>query len=142
MSGNSWPARLTVYRGIQMRSRLEAAWAEQFDALGETWEYEPRCFASEEGQYLPDFLLTGPHVYVEVKPASFLDSGDFQDACERWFRILRASDRDTRLWIALSSGCDGVASVVEHTVPTPRRYRRTIAPVQSLHASYVWWATS
>jgi hypothetical protein len=38
-----------------MRSRLEAKVAATLDATypGE-WEYEPRAFANEKGQYLPD----------------------------------------------------------------------------------------
>lgn len=69
--------RPTVYNGITMRSRLEAAWAEQFDAFGWGWEYEPICVASKAGQYLPDFRLQIPgalgDVYVEVKPGSWVD---------------------------------------------------------------------
>lgn len=65
-------ARPTTYKGIQMRSRLEAAWAAHFDKHGWTWEYEPMCFADESGQYLPDFAVrTSPDMnptYVEIKP--------------------------------------------------------------------------
>ena len=66
-------ARPTTYKGIPMRSRLEAHWAAWFDIKGVEWEYEPRAFANERGQYLPDFLLppcglrTCP-IYFEVKP--------------------------------------------------------------------------
>lgn len=64
-------SRETVYKGIKMRSRLEAAWAEQFDALGWQWEYEPICLAGEQGQYLPDFAVRvgprSPISYFEVK---------------------------------------------------------------------------
>lgn len=70
------PARPTVYKGIQMRSRLEAAWAQAIDTreyIDEDdviWEYEPKCFANHAGQYLPDFLVQcGEHrEYLEVKP--------------------------------------------------------------------------
>lgn len=77
MSQNSQPlrARPTTYRGVRMRSRLEAFSASWFDSMGIAWEYEPDCFADETGQYLPDFRLTGlvvlgelRPVYVEVKP--------------------------------------------------------------------------
>lgn len=67
------PARPTTYKGIRMRSRLEARVAASLDAEGLPWEYEPRAFANEHGQYLPDFLLL-PHnaraerIYLEVKP--------------------------------------------------------------------------
>lgn len=83
----TWQARPTVYRGIRMRSRLEARWAAYWDledeavqeALGQRclWRYEPICFAGRGGQYLPDFelqyfdLLGNPkstRQYQEVKP--------------------------------------------------------------------------
>jgi hypothetical protein len=50
-------ARPTIYKGIQMRSRLEAAYAQHLDADNYPWEYEPECFADETGQYLPDFRI-------------------------------------------------------------------------------------
>lgn len=62
-------ARPTIYKGIEMRSRLEARWAAAFDAEleeerlgglpGCEWEYEPFCFAGAGGQYLPDFRVRG-----------------------------------------------------------------------------------
>ncbi len=71
-------ARPTIYNGVQMRSRLEAAWAEQFDTLGIRWEYEPVCVATKKGQYLPDFRLELPHqtadpIYFEVKGSYWRD---------------------------------------------------------------------
>lgn len=67
----------TVYRGVRMRSRLEAMVASWFDNRRLQWEYEPVCFGDEEGQYYPDFLVKPIRVmgrndqalYVEVKPA-------------------------------------------------------------------------
>lgn len=65
-------ARPTTYNGIKMRSRLEAQFAAALDELGVTWEYEPRAFADERRQYLPDFRIErddgATNVYVEVKP--------------------------------------------------------------------------
>ena len=62
--------RPTIYKGIKMRSRLEARFAAGLDLIGADWEYEPHCFASEHGQYLPDFKVAGPWAdwYIEVKP--------------------------------------------------------------------------
>lgn len=56
----------TVYRGIRMRSRLEAKWAHMFDQFGWTWHYEPLDLAG----WIPDFLVEGTPkpVLVEVKP--------------------------------------------------------------------------
>lgn len=64
------PARPTVYRGIQMRSRMEADHAAFLDDAGFTWRYEPRAYGSQDGQYLPDFELIGldQPTFVEVKP--------------------------------------------------------------------------
>jgi hypothetical protein len=80
------PARPTVYRGIQMRSRLEAGFAAWLDRREFTWSYEPRCFAIATSQYLPDFVIpkaiatweylghdigdvtTWRDLYVEVRP--------------------------------------------------------------------------
>lgn len=60
-------ARPTTYRGIHMRSRLEARVAAVLDASGHEWVYEPNAFASPGGQYLPDFRV-GTDLYIEVKP--------------------------------------------------------------------------
>jgi hypothetical protein len=58
----------TVYRGIQMRSRLEAKWACVFDQLKWRWEYEP----IDLNGWIPDFVLSlrgiKKPVLVEIKP--------------------------------------------------------------------------
>lgn len=81
--------RKTIYRGITMRSRLEASFAGWLDRNGFTWQYEPFCFADQRGQYLPDFCVFGVDptfgcdwdavepatwqgaLYIEVKPPDF-----------------------------------------------------------------------
>jgi hypothetical protein len=65
-------SRPTLYRGILMRSRLEADFAQFLDLVEADWEYEPVCFAGPSGQWLPDFRVTRPgyHVYFEIKPES------------------------------------------------------------------------
>lgn len=52
-------ARPTIYRGVQMRSRLEATVAEWLDAQSLVWKYEGPAYGSEDGQYLPDFQIGG-----------------------------------------------------------------------------------
>jgi hypothetical protein len=67
--------RPTLYKGIQMRSRLEADFAAYLDVKHPgRWEYEPTCFAGPQGQWLPDFRIGAPGTgaYVEVKPLSLL----------------------------------------------------------------------
>jgi len=34
------------------------------------WQYEPQAYASEQGQYLPDFWWPRMNAFVEVKPTS------------------------------------------------------------------------
>lgn len=71
--------RPTLYRGIPMRSRLEADYAAYLDRAGVAWEYEPTCFAGPSGQWLPDFRhgKPGSYTYVELKPISLLQQADF-----------------------------------------------------------------
>lgn len=105
-----WTARPTVYNGVRMRSRLEAAWAEQFDAFGWPWKYEPQVFASELGQYLPDFRVqVGKDypVYVEVKPHTYN-----RDAAPHLLSIIRASEPLAELWLALGANRNGEAALL------------------------------
>ena len=63
--------RPTTYRGIQMRSRMEAHFAADLDAAGLDWEYEPRAYGGPKGQWLPDFVVHRkgmPDTFIEVKP--------------------------------------------------------------------------
>lgn len=71
--------RPTIYRGIQMRSRLEADYAASLDQTGDAWEYEPQCFAGPDGQWLPDFRVgkPGDYIYIELKPTSILQEGSY-----------------------------------------------------------------
>lgn len=73
-------ARPTVYKGIQMRSRLEAGFAAWLDGQCLQWQYEPFAVAGPEGQYLPDFVVSNlvfvtrgavVPTFIEVKPDSF-----------------------------------------------------------------------
>jgi hypothetical protein len=89
--------RVTLYRGIRMRSRLEASYAAHLDAtVGPgKWEYEPTCFAGPTGQWLADFRVDGPdgRAYVELKPASMRESpGGVIDKIARQMSIARLSD--------------------------------------------------
>ena len=65
-------ARTTMYKGIKMRSRLEADFASFLDRSGAEWEYEPICFAGPGGQWLPDFRVAHneDRIYFEIKPES------------------------------------------------------------------------
>jgi hypothetical protein len=73
----------TLYKGVLMRSRHEAAWARTFDALSLRWDYEPTDLAG----YLPDFdLLFGKRpLLVEIKPAQeAFDQAKSKIECSGW----------------------------------------------------------
>jgi len=47
----------TIYKGIQMRSKLETKIAMFLDALNIQWQYEPKLFLLSDGTYYkPDFF--------------------------------------------------------------------------------------
>ena len=58
----------TVYRGVHMRSKLEARTAASMDAYGIEWEYESQGYDLGEGVlYLPDFWCPRIKTFVECK---------------------------------------------------------------------------
>jgi hypothetical protein len=99
-------ARPTMYKGIQMRSRLEAGFAAWLDRGLVAWTYEPRAYAGENGQYLPDFELPEisflglpTRVFIEVKPRQpDLEVLLMQHA------ILRASEPECQLIVVWPDG--------------------------------------
>jgi hypothetical protein len=97
-------ARPTVYEGIKMRSRLEAAFAQWLDANNPVgWEYEPSAYGSVSGQYLPDFVVPGTYPnyqFFEVKPN--IDDGVFDDALSR-MHIILASQPNADLFVVSSN---------------------------------------
>lgn len=85
MSVETWPARPTTYRGIAMRSRLEATVAGHLDRWAYEWRYEGRAFGGQGGQYLPDFELSVDgelRAVVEVKGEELPDDL-FRDTLRR-----------------------------------------------------------
>lgn len=60
----------TKYRGINMRSRLEAKWACMFDLLGWKWEYEP----IDLNGWIPDFAISDARKNIKGFGASELKS--------------------------------------------------------------------
>jgi hypothetical protein len=78
-------ARPTLYKGIRMRSRLEAQYAALLDDYGVNWEYEPECFAGPEGQWLPDFRRESAHgpEYIELKPLYLFNADNYPRVDDR-----------------------------------------------------------
>jgi len=104
-----FPARTTIYNGIKMRSRIEARFAAYLDRLGVSWQYEPEAFASREGQYLPDFVVSAgnaPPIVIEVKPWTARDDPDgflvTVEATMERMEIVRASIPDAVLILVFS----------------------------------------
>ncbi len=109
------PARPTTYNGVKMRSRLEAAYAEQFDAFGWSWEYEPGCFSSYSGQYLPDFRLVlnelSPEAftYVEVKPHITVEQAATEvGKMTHWWSTIKASEPEAAAFVLMFGAEAGV----------------------------------
>lgn len=104
------PARPTVYKGIQMRSRLEADYASALDRDDVPWKYEPTCFGGDSGQWLPDFALyEGPAtIYVELKPAYLIewDTPELEGVYSRADEILK------RMSVAFESEPEAYLSLV------------------------------
>ncbi len=104
--------RTTLYKGIKMRSRLEADYASTLGRHGEVWEYEPFCFAADGVQWLPDFRISHPgHKsarYVEVKPAQLLWRGGLVDIVEMVDAFLR------RMSVAWESEPDAYLTLAFH----------------------------
>lgn len=104
-------ARPTTYNGIRMRSRLEARFAAFLDRTRWDWDYEPRAFASESGQYLPDFVLNLPlPVYLEVRG----QEPDMAAALER-MRIIHKSEPKALLGFLEQHGLE--TQIVPTTFP-------------------------
>lgn len=115
-------ARPTTYAGVKMRSRLEAGFAQWLDRAHLAWSYEPRCYASKKGQWLPDFEVFVPVVNKEdadvwlfdVKPQGWRDDAQLR----RWTDIVAESDPGIRVGVARGS------EVVSFTgnLDTPSRF--------------------
>lgn len=105
--------RPTLYKGIRMRSRLEADYAAYLDDGGTEWEYEPECFGGPGGQWLPDFRTRKSSLqrwlYIELKPSSLITAGEDPDdfvgdrinAVLRKMEIALASDPDACLQLVI-----------------------------------------
>ena len=101
-------ARPTTYNGVKMRSRLEARWAELLDLACVPWQYEPRAYASQRGQYLPDFVVTNGRVpwFIEVK--GHVEIADLGGVLRR-MEIIQASEPDALLWLVIGdSDCPAI----------------------------------
>lgn len=119
----TYQARPTLYKGVRMRSRLEALYAAWLDNHQlDKWTYEPMAFGSPDGQYLPDFFVcdAGPNPdlpvqrtawqeaeagyvmvgqFIEVKPPG----ADFAGALAR-MHVIRATYQESDLVVVTNFG--------------------------------------
>lgn len=101
----------TEYKGYRFRSRLEARWAVFFDALGIPWEYEKEGYdLGEAGYYLPDFWLPEQGIWIEIKPATYSESGEIEwpDSSKQ-----RALEEATGIQVVTLCGTPGLAELYE-----------------------------
>ena len=57
MKSSRLAPRPTTYKGISMRSRLEADVAKRLDKQAIRWKYEPGRYQDQDNTYLPDFEI-------------------------------------------------------------------------------------
>jgi hypothetical protein len=101
------------YKGIQMRSALEARHAGKLDMSRLTWKYEPERFYSKADTYLPDFWVQMPDggdCYLELNGAT----PKKLPAIKRRMEIIWETrpdaflciiiDQDSRMWGAHGNG--------------------------------------
>ena len=75
-----YASKPVYYRGVYFRAQLEARWAAVFDHFNLRWDYESRQFTLSTGAYTPDFWLSEPDVYVEIKPRyEFADTDRYKE---------------------------------------------------------------
>lgn len=71
--GTGW-GKVGYYAGVWMRSSWERRLASDLDKLGIPWEYEAHTFQVRGRRYTPDFFLPNQKLYLEVRPASKIDT--------------------------------------------------------------------
>jgi hypothetical protein len=120
-------ARPTNYRGTQMRSRLEATYAELCDNFQLPWQYEPGALAGTQGQWLPDFVhtidygddrvdyhYTTTNVYVDIKPPPWPFSPDAEATLTKWANTVAECDPGSLAVAALPVAGKGIVYVGRH----------------------------
>lgn len=84
MKANEIKAIETKYNGHRFRSRLEARWAVFFDKLSIKYEVNPESITLSDGTcYVPSFYLPEFNCYFEVKPSSFEDTPEGNEAIRK-----------------------------------------------------------
>jgi hypothetical protein len=111
--------RVTLHKGIRMRSRLEAGFARWCDERRIEWVYEPCALSGDGGQWLPDFVL--PHAlwlsdgelvevptFVEVK----YEGWDIPAELARIYRVWETATADDLSGTLVLARPEGIESVL------------------------------
>ena len=77
-------AKITEYKGVHFRSRLEVKWCKFFEYLGVRFEYEPELEKTSLGGYVPDFYFRSLRTWVEIKGTKPTDKelAKIKDVCK------------------------------------------------------------
>jgi len=138
-------AKPTRYKGIRMRSRLEATAARTLDGYEIPWKYEPRIFSRRFRKgtgYKPDFQLwpgSASPWYVEIKPTGLYDrqpAARLRAALDK-MSVIRDSEPDAVfvLWLVDSPLAPGGALLINLSgaldwVARPGVFLRQVARAQ------------
>lgn len=92
------PAVPSTYRGVRMRSKLEARWAGILDSAALVWQYEPQVVdVGRHGLYRPDFWLPAQQTWLEVK-------GPHMQRIDKTRALARSLGRDGQVLLATVAG--------------------------------------
>lgn len=100
----------TIYKGINMKSKLESKIAMFLDVLNIKWQYEPKKFLLSNGTpYIPDFYLTELKIWIEVKGLILKHNKEISKRfCkENKTELLIISNIDT-MWFSSKDFIDGI----------------------------------
>jgi hypothetical protein len=77
-------AKITEYKGVHFRSRLEVKWCKFFEYLGVTFEYESEIEKTSLGGYVPDFYFKSLKTWIEIKGTNPTDEEltKIKDVCK------------------------------------------------------------
>lgn len=109
--GDNLFGKKTMYKGIEMKSRLESKIAFFLDCLEIKWEYEPKVFMLSLGFiYIPDFYLPELKMWIEVKGIIEEHNKEISRAFvkDNNTELMLISSNET-LWFSMKDFLDGLS---------------------------------
>lgn len=112
---------IVQYRGVELKSLHELAWAQFWTRQRLHWAYEPTRFFSGKESYTPDFLIQ--NIYIEIKAYRATNLNKFH-LCPQTLLIIYGTP--TRHYIHLKPA--GAAVVLpRHIASWARAYQKVFA---------------